>query len=67
MRVLDAEPTMEWGQNAVQALKDNPLRTLSVWQVIKMHKTLEKTGLEGIDQAFKTEAKLMFPLATYFS
>ena len=67
MRVLNTPASMEWGQKAVQALKDNPARTLSVWQVIKMHQTLVKTGMQGIDQAFKTEAKLMFPLASYFA
>lgn len=49
------------------ALTANASNTLSVWQVIKMHKTLLKTGVNGIDSAFRAKAKEMFPLATYFA
>ena len=41
--------------------------TLSVWQVIKMHQTLVKTGLNGVGTAFEEKAKEMFPLSTYFT
>ena len=35
---------------ALQALSDNPEKTLSVWQVIKMHKTLVKTALTQLSK-----------------
>lgn len=67
MRVLNAAPSAEWGAKAVQVLEANPLKSLSIWQVIKMHQTLVKTGLNGVDTAFKAKAKQMFPLSTYFA
>lgn len=65
--MLCAAPSAEWGAQAVAALEGNSQRTLSVWQVIKMHQTLLKTGLNGVDAAFKAKAKEMFPLAAYFA
>ena len=67
LRVLGTTPTADWGAQALQALSDNPQKTLSVWQVTKMHKTLVKTGLDGVDTDFKTKAMELFPLSTYFA
>jgi len=67
MRVLGVSASADWGAKATQALTENDQRTLSVWHVIKMHQTLVKTGLDGVDAAFKAKAKQLFPLSTYFA
>lgn len=67
LRFFAEEPSAEWGSLAVQALEANPQGSLSVWTAIKMHKTLEKTGVAGIGDAFKNKAREVFPLATYFA
>ena len=72
LRVLEVTPLADWGAMALQALSDNPEKTLSVWQVIKMHKTLVKTGqnfvgFNDVDTAFKAKAKELYPLSTYFA
>ena len=67
LRVLGETATADWGAQALSALESNPQETLSVWQVVKMHKTLVKTGVANVDVAFKTKAKELFPLSTYFA
>ena len=67
MRVLGTALTAEWGAQAVEALENTPQSTLSVWHTIKMHQALVKTGVVDIDAAFKTKAKELFPLSTYFA
>jgi len=67
LRVLGQQATADWGAQALTALTTNPQNTVSVWQVIKTHQTLVKTGVAGIDTAFRAKAKQLFPLATYFA
>jgi len=65
LRVLGQAANASWAAEAETALSANPTGTLSVWQVIKTHKTLVKAGVS--DATFKARAKEMFPLATYFN
>lgn len=67
LRVLGVAPTADWGKQAVEALDATPKEQLRVWDVISTHKTLMKTGVAGIDAAFKAKARELFPLATYFA
>lgn len=65
--MLGVAPTADWGKQAVEALDATPKEQLRVWDVISTHKTLMKTGVAGIDAAFKAKARELFPLATYFA
>ena len=68
MRVFEGVlPAASWGSEATDALKANKVETRSVWKAIKVHKTLVKSGLAGVDNSFKTAAKEVFPFSTYFA
>ena len=60
------QPAQAWGQQAAEALNSNSGQTKSVWLAIKVHKTLLKTGIEGIALPFKAAAKETFTLSAYF-
>ena len=56
----------EQGAALTTALTATPTELLSVWEVIKAHKTLTK--LAGADAAgFAAKAKDLFPMSTYFA
>ena len=66
-RVLAEAPAAAWADLAVEALNTNPQKTLNVWEVIKVHQTLKKAGLDAGAESYKAKAKELFPLARYFA
>ena len=67
LRHLELPATEDWGTAAVAALTDTPIINVKVWEVIKVHQTLLKAGLQAQADAFKQKGKELFPLATYWA